>query len=134
MKTMRWFALSLLVLATALPAAAQTNRGGIAGTIFDPQGAVAPAAKVQIANMGTNQTSTVTASSECRYAVDLLEPVIYTVSAHRACSICCRPCRTSMAACRPAIHHRRSAGPQEPDRRRHQRAARQPRVNRSGLQ
>ena len=59
MKTIRWFALSLLVLAAVLPAAAQTNCGGIAGTIFDPQGTVAPAAKVQITNMGTNQASTV---------------------------------------------------------------------------
>jgi len=79
-KTSRWFALSFFVLSAVLPAGAQTNRGGIAGTIFDPQGAVVPAAKVQITNIGTNQTSTVTASSEGRYAVDLLEPVIYTVS------------------------------------------------------
>lgn len=65
---------------TAAPLSAQTNRGGIAGTIFDPLRSVVGNAKVQVTNVGTGQTTTVTSSAEGRYAVDLLEPVSYRIT------------------------------------------------------
>ena len=74
---MKHFAIALLALA---PLCAQTNRGGIAGTIFDPQRAVIADAKVQVTNIGTGQTTTVKSSADGRYAVDLLEPVAYRIT------------------------------------------------------
>ena len=59
---------------------AQTNRGGIAGTIFDPSGAVVPGAIVKVTNIGTNHTVTLTASAEGRYSAGLLEPVNYRIT------------------------------------------------------
>ena len=73
-------AVSILLLWSVNPGAAQTNRGGIAGTIFDKQGAVISGAKVQVTNIGTGQTTTVTSSTDGRYAVDLLEPVSYRIT------------------------------------------------------
>ncbi len=76
--------MKILVLGVLLwsvtPLAAQTNRGGIAGTIFDQHGKVIPGAKVQVKNLGTGQTTNVTSSADGRYAVDLLEPVSYRVT------------------------------------------------------
>jgi hypothetical protein len=57
----------------ALVSCAQTNRGGIAGTVFEPSGAAIPSAAVKVTNIGTNQTITLTASSEGRYSANLLE-------------------------------------------------------------
>ena len=59
---------------------AQTNRGGITGTIFDPTGAVVPNAKVTVTNVGTNQAIKVTSSGSGAYTVPNLEPVMYNVA------------------------------------------------------
>jgi len=47
---------SVAICLTVLSAVAQTNRGGIAGTVTDPSGAIIPGAAVAITNLGTNQT------------------------------------------------------------------------------
>lgn len=60
--------------------AAQTNRGGISGTIYDASGAPIPRATVRIANVGTNQTVTLTASADGNYDATLLEPVTYRIT------------------------------------------------------
>jgi hypothetical protein len=42
-----------LLLCCALAVPAQTNKGGLAGTVKDPSGAVIPNATVRITNQGT---------------------------------------------------------------------------------
>src|SRR5260370_31403471 len=68
---------SFLLLAAAL--SAQTNRGGIAGTVTDKSGAVVPGATVVITSTGTNQASKITTSGSGAYALQNLEPVVYRV-------------------------------------------------------
>ena len=62
-------------------AIAQSNRGGITGTVLDKEGAVIPGAKVTVTNLGTNQKQTLTSSGTGSYSVSSLEPVLYRVSA-----------------------------------------------------
>ena len=80
MKRITLVATSMLLLWSVNPAAAQTNRGGISGTIFDPSGAPVPHAKVTVTNIGTNQTTTLTASASGSYEATLLEPVTYRIT------------------------------------------------------
>ena len=70
------FLIAVLILHTAV---AQTNRGGISGTITDSSGAVMPRATVIVTNEGTNQVLRATSSSAGAYAVQNLEPVLYRV-------------------------------------------------------
>jgi carboxypeptidase family protein len=62
-------------------AIAQTNRGGITGTVFDKNGAVIPGASVRVTNVGTNRSQTITTSSDGAYTVPSLEPVVYRITA-----------------------------------------------------
>ena len=74
--------ISILVLSLAI--IGQTNRGGISGTVTDSNGAVVPAAKVTITNIGTNQSTTVNTSSTGAFSVTSLEPVEYSILAEAA--------------------------------------------------
>src|SRR5262245_42332009 len=67
-----------IVCAAAVPA--QTNRGGISGTVFDATGAVVPGATVTVTNVGTNQTVKLTTSAEGVFTATSLEPVVYSVT------------------------------------------------------
>src|ERR1051325_5827719 len=69
-----------LALCFAIPASAQTNRGSISGTVFDPTGAVIPTALVTITNLGTNQKVTLKTSEAGVYTATSLEPVLYNVT------------------------------------------------------
>jgi hypothetical protein len=66
-------------LLSAIALFAQTNRGGISGTITDQTQAVIPGAAVTITNLGTNEVRKVTASQAGTYSVPDLEPVTYRV-------------------------------------------------------
>ena len=55
-------------------AMAQTNRGGISGTVFDPTGAVVPNASVTITNLGTNQKVTEKTSPSGRFRISRGQP------------------------------------------------------------
>jgi hypothetical protein len=58
---------------------AQTNKGGISGTVVDPNGAAVPGATVIITNAGTGQKVTVTTSESGAFSVQSLDPVTYRV-------------------------------------------------------
>ncbi|HET6976417.1 MAG TPA: TonB-dependent receptor [Pyrinomonadaceae bacterium] len=57
----------------------QSNKGGISGTVFDPNGAVVPGASVVITDLGTQKTVTLTTSQSGTYAGSSLDPVTYSV-------------------------------------------------------
>src|SRR5260370_42559656 len=67
----------IATLALSAGAAAQTNRGGISGTVTDKSGAVVPQVTVTITNVGTNETYRVTTSKQGAYSVQNLNPVVY---------------------------------------------------------
>lgn len=78
---MRLLKISLFVLAFCVAIIGQTNRGGISGTVTDSNGAIVPGAKITVTSIGTNQSTTVTASEQGAFSVTSLEPVEYTVLA-----------------------------------------------------
>src|SRR4030095_5777538 len=63
---------------------AQTNRGGISGTVFDSTGAVVSGASVTITNVGTNHTVKLTTSTDGAFAATALDPVVYSVTVEAA--------------------------------------------------
>ncbi|HKC65485.1 MAG TPA: TonB-dependent receptor, partial [Pyrinomonadaceae bacterium] len=71
--------LAFVFLCAAL-ALGQTNKGGINGTVMDPNGAAVPGATVTITNLGTNQSQTVTTTDSGAFSVASLDPVTYSVT------------------------------------------------------
>jgi Carboxypeptidase regulatory-like domain len=68
-----------IVFLSSLSAFAQTNRGGIAGTVTDSSGSVVPNATVTITNIGTNEVRPAKTTEIGTYSVSNLEPVVYEV-------------------------------------------------------
>jgi len=68
-----------LLLLCAVAVTAQTNRGGINGTVTDPNGAAVPGATVTITNVGTGKTLTLTTSDVGAFFASSLEPVTYNI-------------------------------------------------------
>ncbi len=68
-----------LFLLCAVAVSAQTNKGGISGTVTDQNGALVPGATVVITNLGTNQSQTLTTSDSGAYSANSLEPVAYSI-------------------------------------------------------
>ena len=60
--------------------AQSTTQGGIAGTVYDPTGAVVPNATVLIHNNGTNDEKSVSTDASGFYRVTNLQPATYTVT------------------------------------------------------
>jgi hypothetical protein len=60
---------------------AQSNLGGITGTILDSTGAVIPNASVTIINLGTNRKVDLVTSEQGTYSLPNLEPVSYRIEA-----------------------------------------------------
>lgn len=58
---------------------AQSNKGGISGTVFDQNGAVVPGATVIIIDLGTQKTTTLITSEAGSYSATSLEPVTYMI-------------------------------------------------------
>lgn len=71
--------LLFIIALTASLAIAQTNRGGISGTVMDQSGAVIPSATVVVINSGTNATRTLTTSDKGTFILENLEPVSYRI-------------------------------------------------------
>src|SRR5215467_14388483 len=83
---LRWFrgslgrkAAALCLSLSSLVVAAQSNRGGISGTVTDQQGLVVPGAIVTVVNVGTNERVRTTSSSSGGFSVQNLEPVTYRI-------------------------------------------------------
>ena len=72
--------LAVILFLVAGTAAAQTNKGGLAGTVFDETGAVVAAAKVIITNLSTGETIELTTSQGGAFSAPLLDPVEYRVA------------------------------------------------------
>src|SRR5690348_307884 len=66
-----------LVAAVAL--VAQTNRGGISGSVTDPSGATVPNATVVIINQGTNETHRLTTGPQGTFVQENLDPTTYKI-------------------------------------------------------
>lgn len=76
MRAMRILGLCLLC---GVAVGAQTNKGGISGTVTDANGAAVPGASVTITNLGTNQSVTLTTSDTGAFSATSLEPVVYRI-------------------------------------------------------
>ena len=68
-----------ILLSGALSVVAQTNRGGISGTVMDQSQAVIAGATVTITNAGTNEVRKLITSQLGSYSAVDLEPVTYRV-------------------------------------------------------
>ena len=64
----------------AMSLLAQTNKGRIAGTVFDKSGAVVAGATVTVVNAGTNESARFTTSGEGAFSAPQLDPVTYKIS------------------------------------------------------
>jgi hypothetical protein len=73
---MRFWVALLLLSASAM---AQTNRGSISGTVFDPTSSVIAGAHVTITSTGTNEAHKLTTSESGTYSLPNLDPVTYRV-------------------------------------------------------
>lgn len=69
-----------MALLCASPLLAQTNRGGISGTIKDATGAGVPGATVTITAIGTNRAVQLVSSTSGGYSAPSLEPLEYRVT------------------------------------------------------
>jgi Carboxypeptidase regulatory-like domain len=70
--------LSIILFTTTAPA--QTNRGGITGTVFDKTGAVIPGATVIVTNIGTNESLRLSTSESGNFSAPSLNPVEYRIT------------------------------------------------------
>src|SRR5215208_548656 len=77
---MRPMQIIAVVLLLAVAAAGQTNKGGIAGTVLDQNGAAIPGATVTVTNAGTGQKQTLTTSEDGAFQVSSLDPVVYSIT------------------------------------------------------
>lgn len=76
----------LIILAAAFPALSQTQMttGTIQGTVTDANGAIVPGASVEIKNLGTNLTRTLTTDDGGRFVALALPPGPYSVTVSKA--------------------------------------------------
>src|SRR5205085_1587936 len=82
MKARRLFVATLFMLMAcwAAPTFAQSDRGAIAGTVTDPNGAVVPNAKVTATNLDTNEVRETTTSDVGSYQLPELKAGPYKVT------------------------------------------------------
>jgi hypothetical protein len=82
MKTLKLWtaALTLVIVASAAPVLAQSDRGTIRGTVTDPSGAVVPNASVIITGIETGETRQTTTNDEGIYVFPELRPTTYRIT------------------------------------------------------
>ena len=76
---MKSISILIVALFCSTVALAQTNKGGISGTIVDQNGASIPNATVTVTNLGTNKSQTASTSSSGAYSFSSLDPVAYQI-------------------------------------------------------
>src|ERR1035441_7386425 len=76
----RSIATPLFILLVALPLAAQTYRGGVGGTVVDPQGATIANAKVALISNATGATRETVTTSDGGYVFQDLQLGSYSVA------------------------------------------------------
>ncbi len=77
-------ALVFLLAAFALPAAAQSNKATLTGTVTDQNGGTVAGASVTVTNVETNAERTVITDDNGNYEAPLLDPGVYRVTASAA--------------------------------------------------
>jgi len=70
----------MILLLSCAAVLAQSNRGGITGTVFDSSGAAVPGATVTVTNTGTNSELKLKTSQSGAYTAQSLDPVLYRVA------------------------------------------------------
>ena len=70
-----------LLLSCSIAANAQTYRGTVRGTVYDPNGAVIPGAEIKLTNKETGETRTATSGDEGEYSISTLRPGLYDLAA-----------------------------------------------------
>src|SRR5262249_28363990 len=78
-----FIAVGLVLVLGGLLMAQSTTDGGIAGTVFDANGAVVPKAQITIHNNGTNAEQKLESDDSGYFRAVKLQPGSYTVSATR---------------------------------------------------
>src|ERR1700682_4381512 len=76
----RFVSLGLMILAFAISALAQSNKGTILGTVRDPNEALVAAAKATARNIATGETREANTGDDGTYIITNLEPGKYTVT------------------------------------------------------
>lgn len=69
--------ISTLIFLSTSSALAQTHRGSVRGTVYDPNQAVIPGAEVKLVNLGTNETRVTSTGEEGGYTISSLPPASY---------------------------------------------------------
>ncbi len=80
-KARLWFCVCFVLVFAATSAFAQAGRGGISGTVTDPNGAVVVGAKVVLLNPATSATQHTVTSAAGLYSFVSLNPGVYQVTA-----------------------------------------------------
>jgi hypothetical protein len=70
-----------LLLISLISANAQTYRGSVRGTIYDPNRAVIPEAGIKLTNTETNEVRSVSSGADGQYSIAALRPGLYQVEA-----------------------------------------------------
>lgn len=72
----------LFLLASS--AVAQTYRGSLRGTVYDPNGAAIPGAQIKLTNVASGESRTAMSSSEGQYAISSLQPGDYRLEVEKS--------------------------------------------------
>ena len=70
-----------LLLSCSIGANAQTYRGTLRGTVYDPNGAVVPGAEIKLTNKETSESRTVKSGGEGEYSISTLRSGSYDLTA-----------------------------------------------------
>jgi hypothetical protein len=79
-----YFLALAIATAAATPASAQTDQGGIRGTVSDPSGAIVPGATITATNVATGVTTSTITTSAGLYSIPTLRAGVYRVEAEKA--------------------------------------------------